>query len=87
VAPARESRRTVFCLIAQLSYVDWPTYESSPLFDRTSLPGSESDVRLFAETRFQHDDHESVDSAVETLLDTAEGLVHIDNVLMDRGVR
>lgn len=67
MAPTRESRRTVFCLIAQLSYVDWPTYESSPLFDRTSLPGLESDVRLVAEIWFQHDDHESVDSFVHAL--------------------
>jgi hypothetical protein len=39
VAPTYESRRIVFRRIAQLSYVDWPTYESSPLFDRTSLLG------------------------------------------------
>ena len=67
MAPARESRRTVFCPIAQLSYVDWPTYESSPLFDRTSLSKSESDVRLVAAISFRHDDHESVDSLVHAL--------------------
>ena len=67
MAPKRESRRTVFRQIAQRSYAEWPTYESSPLFDRTSLPGVESDVRLVAETWFQHDDHESVDSFVHTV--------------------
>jgi hypothetical protein len=61
VAPTRKSRRTVFRQIAQLSPADWPTDESSPLFDRTSLPGAEPDVRLVAETRFQHDDHEAVE--------------------------
>ena len=67
MAPTRESRRTVFCRIVQLSYVDWPTYESSPLFDRTSLPGVESDIRLVAETWFQHDDHETVEPFVQAL--------------------
>ena len=62
-----ESRRTVFRQISQLSYVDWPTYESSPLFDRTSLPGLESDVRLVAEIWFQHDDHDGVDPFVHTV--------------------
>ena len=67
MALTHESRRTVFRQIAQLSHVDWPTYESSPLFDRTSLPGVESDVRLVAETWFQHDDHDSVDQFVHTV--------------------
>jgi hypothetical protein len=61
VASTRESRRTVFRQIAQLSFVDWFTYGSSPLFDRTSLPGLESDVRLVAETWFTQDEHEVVD--------------------------
>ena len=42
-------------------------YESSPLFDRSSLPALESDVRLVAETWFQHDDHESVDQFVHAV--------------------
>jgi hypothetical protein len=67
VAPTRESRRTVFCRIVQQSYVDWPTYESTPLFDRTSLPGVESDIRLVAEAWFQHDDHETVEPFVQAL--------------------
>ncbi|UHQ98181.1 transposase (plasmid) [Natrinema zhouii] len=67
MAPTRESRRTVFRQIAQRSYADWPMYESSPLFDRSSLPALESDVRLVAETWFQHDDHESVDQFVHAV--------------------
>ena len=67
MAPTRESRRTVFRQIAQLSYIDWPTYKSSPLFDRTSLSGLGSDVRLVAETWFQHDDHKSVDQFVHAV--------------------
>ncbi|RAW44582.1 transposase [Halorubrum sp. 48-1-W] len=67
MAPTRESRRTVFRQIAQLSYIDWPTYKSSPLFDRTSLSGLGSDVRLVAETWFQHDDHDSIDQFVHAV--------------------
>lgn len=33
MAMTPESRRTVFRQIAHCSYVDWPTYGSSPLFD------------------------------------------------------
>jgi hypothetical protein len=67
VALTRESRRTVFRQIAQRSSVDWPTYESSPLFDRSSLPALESDVRLVAEPWFQHDDHEAVEPFVHAV--------------------
>jgi hypothetical protein len=67
VAPTRESRRTVFRQIAQLSYIDWPTYKSSSLFDRTSLSGLGSDVRLVAETWFQLDDHDGVDPFIHAV--------------------
>ncbi|WP_092664785.1 transposase [Halorientalis persicus] len=67
MAPTRESRRTVFRQIAQRSSIDWPMYESSPLFDRSSLPTLESDVRLVAETWFQHDDHEAVEPFVHAM--------------------
>jgi len=42
-------------------------YESNPLFDRSSLPALESDVRLVAETWFQHDDHDRVDPFVHAV--------------------
>ena len=62
-----ESRRTVFRQIAQQSYVNWPTCESSLLFDRTSLPELESDVRLVAETWSDQDEHEVVESFVHAV--------------------
>lgn len=62
-----ESRRTVFRQIAHESYVDWPTYDSTRLFDRTSLPALESDVRLVAETWFNQDEHEAVEPFVYAL--------------------
>ena len=61
------SRRTVFRQIAQQSYVDRPTYESSPLFDRSSLPALESDVRLVAEAWFNQHEHEAVDQFVHAV--------------------
>jgi hypothetical protein len=42
-------------------------YESSPLFDRTSLLGVESDVRIVAETWFQHDDHDAVEPFIHAV--------------------
>jgi len=67
MAMTPESRRTVFRQIAHCSYVDWPTYGSSPLFDRSSLPALESDVRVVAKTWFQQDEHEGVEPFVHTL--------------------
>ncbi|PHQ46016.1 transposase [Halopenitus persicus] len=67
MAMTPESRRTVFRQIAHHSYVDWPTYESNPLFDRSSLPALESDVRAVAKTWFQQDKHEAVEPFVHAL--------------------
>ena len=67
MAMTPESRRTVFRQIAHCSYIDWPTYGSSPLFDRSSLPALESDVRVVAKTWFQQVEHEGVEPFVHTL--------------------
>jgi IS4 transposase len=67
VAPTRESRRTVFRQLAQLSYVDWPTYERSSLFDRSSLPALESDIQVLAKRWFQHDEHDTIESFIHTV--------------------
>ena len=61
MSSSHRSRRTVFRQIAQQSYVEWPTYESSPLFDRSSLPALESDVRLVAEMWFSQDNHVAIE--------------------------
>ena len=60
----RESRRTTFRRVAQRSYIQWPAYESTPLYDRTSLTGLESDIRVVAETWFDHENHHSVEGFV-----------------------
>jgi hypothetical protein len=42
----------------------WPTYDSTPLYDRTSLAGEESDVRVVSSVWFTHPDHDSLEQFV-----------------------
>lgn len=67
VVSTPESYRTVFRRFTQRPYVEWPAYDSTPLYDRTSLAGLESDVRVVAETWFDHDSHNSVEEFVWSL--------------------
>ncbi|XGI84400.1 transposase [Halorutilales archaeon Cl-col2-1] len=67
MAITTESRRTVFRQIARLSYVEWPAYDSTPLYDRTSLTGLESDVRIVSGAWFTHHEHISVEQFVSEL--------------------
>ncbi|MFC6772075.1 transposase, partial [Halorubrum pallidum] len=67
MASTPESRRTVFRRIARRAYVEWPAYDSTPLYDRTSLAGLESDVRTISETWFRHESHDSVEQFVCSL--------------------
>ena len=67
MAPTLESRRAVFRDIAQRPYANWPVYDTSPLYDRTSLAGLESDVRTVSETWFGHKSHDSVEQLVCSL--------------------
>ncbi|RLM83962.1 transposase [Halobellus sp. Atlit-38R] len=60
----RESRRTTFRRIARRSYAQWPAYDSTPLYDRTSLTGLESDIRTVSETWFEHESHHSIEEFV-----------------------
>lgn len=63
----RESRRSVFRQIVKQSYVDWPAYESTPLFDRRTLPALESDICVVAEAWFNQDEHEGIEPFVHAL--------------------
>ncbi|ELY86492.1 transposase [Natrialba taiwanensis] len=67
MTPTRESHRTVFRQIAQQPYTEWPVYDSTPLYDRTSLAGLESDIRTVSGTWFDHDNHDSVEEFVCSL--------------------
>jgi len=64
VVATRESRHSVFRRIAHQQRVEWPTYDSTPLYDRTSLVGLESDVRVVSSVWFTHPDHNSLEQFV-----------------------
>ncbi|TKX60550.1 transposase [Halorubrum sp. ASP1] len=53
--------------MARLSYAEWPAYDSTPLYDRTSLTGLESDVRIVSGAWFTHHEHISVEQFVSEL--------------------
>ncbi|MFC5136007.1 MULTISPECIES: transposase [Haloferacaceae] len=67
MAPTSKSRRSVFRRIARKSYIEWPAYDSTPLYDWSSLAGLESDVRTVSEAWFDHDAHTSVELFVCTV--------------------
>jgi len=67
VGVTRESRRTVFRRIARQPTIKWPVYTSSPLYDRASLAGLESDIHAVAGAWFDHIHHESVEKFVCSL--------------------
>jgi IS4 transposase len=60
VTTSRESRYVVFRRIARQPHVAWPVYDTTPLYDRTSLAGLESDIRTVSEIWFDHESHDSV---------------------------
>lgn len=62
--PEQTSSCAVFRTIAQTSYYEWPAYDSTPLYDRSSLDGFEADVRTVSEAWFGHEAHESVERFV-----------------------
>lgn len=64
MAPIQDSQRTVFQTIARTSYYEWPAYESTQLYDRSSLDGFEADVRTVSAVWFDHNAHESVEQFV-----------------------
>jgi len=61
VVASCDSQRSVFRRIAQQSYTEWPAYNSTPLYDRSSLGGLEEDIWAVASTWFDNQAHNSVD--------------------------
>ncbi len=57
-------QRSVFRRIARRQHIEWPKYYSTPLYDRTSLGGLESDVRVVSSVWFTHPDHDSLEQFV-----------------------
>ncbi|QIO25452.1 transposase [Haloarcula sp. JP-L23] len=60
----RTSQRSVFRHVAQLPSSAWPTYDSTPLYDRSSLGAVKEDIRIIASVWFEHDAHDSVEDSV-----------------------
>ncbi len=58
------SRRAVFRTIAAKSYHSWPSYDTSQLYDCSSLDALEEDIRTVATVWFAHEDHNSVDDFI-----------------------
>ncbi|WP_227378053.1 hypothetical protein [Haladaptatus halobius] len=58
------SRCAVFRTIAKTAYYEGPTYDSTPLYDCSSLHGLEADIRTVATVWFEHDVHESVEGFI-----------------------
>ncbi|QGX93790.1 transposase [Haloplanus rallus] len=64
VTPSDTSRRDVFRRIAQRSHVNWPAYDSTPLYDQSSLTALTEDIRTVSGIWFEHDAHDSVEGFV-----------------------
>ena len=64
MVPTRESRRSVFRRIAHRQHVDWPAYESTPLYGQSSLTALTEDFRTVSGIWFEHNAHDSVEGFV-----------------------
>ena len=64
VVQSDTSRREVYRRIAQRSYVDWPAYDSTPLYDQSSLTALTEDIRSVSGIWFEHSAHNSVEGFV-----------------------
>ena len=64
MAPTAVSRRDVFRSIATTEYLDWPAYDSTPLYDQSSLPALIEDFRTVSGIWFEHNAHDSVEGFV-----------------------
>jgi len=64
VTGTSKPQRSVFRRIARRQHIEWPKYYSTPLYDRTSLGGLESDVRVVSSVWFTHPDHDSLEQFV-----------------------
>ncbi|SDY56174.1 transposase [Halobellus clavatus] len=64
MAPTSVSRRDVFRAIATTEYLDWPAYDSTPLYDQSSLTAFTEDFRNVSRIWFEHNAHDSVEGFV-----------------------
>ena len=64
VVSTDSSRRDVFRRVAQRPLVDWPAYDSTPLYERSSLTALSEDIRTVSGVWFEHSAHNSVEGFV-----------------------
>ena len=64
MAPTESSCRAIFRAVAQTPHNEWPAYDSTQLYDRSSLAALREDIHTVAREWFDHDAHESVDQFV-----------------------
>ncbi len=64
VVSSDSSRRDVFRQIARRPHVDWSAYDSTPLYERSSLTALSEDIRTVSGVWFNHYAHDSVDAFV-----------------------
>lgn len=64
MAPTAVSRRDVFRSIATTPYLDWPVYDSTPLYEQNSLTALTEDIRTVSGIWFEHPAHDSVEAFV-----------------------
>jgi hypothetical protein len=64
MAPTSVSQRDVFRSIATTQYLDWPAYDSAPLYDQSSLTALTEDFRTVSGIWFEHNAHDSVEGFV-----------------------
>jgi hypothetical protein len=64
MAPTESSCRAIFRAVAQTPHNEWPAYDSTQLYDRSSPAALREDIHTVAREWFDHDAHESVDQFV-----------------------
>ncbi|ELY62157.1 transposase [Natronococcus jeotgali] len=64
MASTQASRRDVFRAIATDSYRKWPAYDTTGLYDRSSLGALEEDIQTIASAWFAHKAYDSIDEFI-----------------------
>ena len=64
MTPTEASCRAIFRAVAQMSHHEWLAYDSTQLYDRSSLAQLKENIHTVAREWFDHDAHESVDQFV-----------------------
>ena len=64
MASTQASRRDIFRAIVTDSSREWPAYDTTELYDRSSLGALEEDIQTVALAWFAHEAHNSIDEFI-----------------------